>query len=106
MEAWLRCTLHPGQFSSELAAVVRSFNGKLFSLFVPKFDLNYQDNPTEDNPVDGWIKVEIIKEDTNGLFLVMLPQSTLENGQYLTVTADQQRRVAAKHEVTHDPFQH
>jgi len=88
MEARLRCTLFPGQFSSELAAVVRSAGGREVSLFAQRTDLEYQDQPSADRPVAGWIKVEVLQCDRN-LCLVRLPQTTLENGPYVTVTADQ-----------------
>lgn len=88
MEARLRCTLFPGQFSSELAVVVRSSGGRQLSLFAQKTDLDCQELPSENRSVEGWIKVEVVQRE-RGLCLVRLPQSTLENGQYLTVRADQ-----------------
>lgn len=90
MEAWLRCTLYPGQFSSELAVVVKSYHGRQFSLFAQKSDLQFDLPPTRDLGTEGWIRVDLVKR-AGPLFLIGLPQSTLENGQYLTVTADQFR---------------
>jgi hypothetical protein len=99
METWLRCTLYVGQFSSECAVVVKSFRGPEYSLFAQKSDLDYNELPTEDQPVDGWIHVDVIEHDADrGLFLVRLPQSTLENGQFLTVSASQLRRVPQRQE--------
>lgn len=97
METWLRCTLFPGQFSSELVVVVRSFNGREFSLFAQKIDLEYDDPPTENAPVEGWVRVNVVERDKN-LCLVKLPQTTLENGQYITVSAGQLRAVSEKQE--------
>jgi hypothetical protein len=88
MEARLRCTLYPGQFASEFAVVVRSSTGRELSLFAPRSDLSYQDLPTSDRSVEGWMKVDVLQCERN-LCLVRLPRTTLENGQYLTVTADQ-----------------
>jgi hypothetical protein len=88
MDTQLRCTLSQGQFSSELAVVVRSASGREFSLFAQKSDLSYSEPPTEGQSVDGWIKVEVIETNRN-LCLVRLPQTTLENGQYITVACDQ-----------------
>ncbi len=68
--------------------VVRSSSGREFSLFSQKADLDYPEPPAENRPVEGWIKVEVLQCERN-LCLVRLPQSTLENGQYLTVSADQ-----------------
>ena len=93
MEARLRCTLFPGQFSSELAVVVRSASGRQLSLFAQKTDLDYQELPTDERSVEGWIKVEIVQRE-RGLCLIRLPQSTLENGQHLTVRMDQLDRTS------------
>jgi hypothetical protein len=97
MESWLRCTLFPGQFSSELAVVVKSVHGREFSLFAAKTDLEYDENPTENHPVEGWVRVNVVQRERN-LYLVRLPQTTLENGQYVTVAAGQLRAVPDKQE--------
>jgi hypothetical protein len=86
MDTWLRCTLSPGQFSSELAAVVRSAHGREFSLFAPKSELTYLEPPAENRPVEGWLRVSLVAREKN-LYVVRLPQTTLENGQYITVSA-------------------
>lgn len=91
-EVWLRCALYPGQFTSELAVVVKTYNGKTFSLFAQKVDLRYDRPPSEEEPADGWIKVRVVQQEGE-LLLVRLPQTTLENGPYLTVTAGQLNRV-------------
>jgi hypothetical protein len=97
MEAKLRCTLTLGQFSSELIAVVRSYTGREFSLFVPKVDLDFDEPPAEEKPVEGWIRVDVLEEE-RGMFLVRLPQSTLENGHYVTVTGNQLARIPTMQE--------
>lgn len=94
METWLRCTLNLGQFSSEYAVVLKSFHGREYSLFAQRNDLEYDEPPTEDQPVGGWMRVAVVEQDPGrGLFLVRLPQSTLENGQFMTVSAGQLRRI-------------
>ena len=92
MEARLRCTLLPGQFSSELVAIVRSSSGREFSLFAQKPDLDYEELPDRDRPTDGWVKVQVLQCERD-LCLVRLPQTTVENGQYLTVPVSQLDRV-------------
>jgi len=92
MKAWLRCTLYPGQFGSELAVVVKSYKGQVFSLFASKEDLEYDEPPTNNCPVDGLVKVQLVKRQGN-LLLVYLPQCTIENGQYLTVAENQIERI-------------
>lgn len=92
METWLRCTLFPGQFSSELAAVVRSAHGREFSLFAPRSELDYSDVPTENRPVEGWLHVRVVASEKNR-YVVRLPQTTLENGQYITVSAGSLRGI-------------
>jgi hypothetical protein len=88
MRAKLRCRVSPGQFSSECAVEVQSYNGRRFSLFAGKDELTFPGTPTENESVDGWINVEILEQDRN-LYLIRLPQTTLENGPFLTVRADQ-----------------
>ncbi len=88
MIAKLRCTLFPGQFSSELVAIVRNSSGREFSLFAPKTDLDYEVQPTRDGPVEGWVKVQVLQCERD-LCLVRLPRTTLENGQYVTVAVSQ-----------------
>jgi hypothetical protein len=82
--AWLRCDIYPGQFSSEFAVVVTPFSGRQLSLFSGKNDLRHDKMPTRDHPVSGWISVEIT-ECEDELCLVRLPQTTLENGPFITV---------------------
>ena len=88
MKTWMRCTLYPGQFPTELAVVLRSHAGRVLSLFASKTSLRYDQEPSRDAPMEGWVQVEIVKNEKN-LYLVRLPQTTLENGQYLTVAAGQ-----------------
>ncbi len=88
--AELRWQLYPGQFSSEFAVVVESFNGRVFSLFASREDVRNEREPSQDDPTDGWLKVKILEEEGNNI-LVQLPQSTIENGSYLSVRRDQLR---------------
>jgi len=88
MEYWLRCQVYPGQFSVEYAVVIRQSDNKEVSLFVPQELVESEQPPTFDRPVSGWIKVVPVKQQGE-LVLLQLPRSTLENGQYITVRADQ-----------------
>src|SRR5262249_20354919 len=88
MDQWLRCQVYPGQFSVEYAVVVRQSDEKEVSLFAPQEFVDCEQMPTFDRPVHGWIKVVLVKKQGE-LALVELPRSTLENGQYITVRADQ-----------------
>jgi hypothetical protein len=88
--AELRCQLYPGQFSSEFAVVVESFNGRAFSLFASREDVKCEREPSQDEPTTGWLKVKILEQEGNNI-LVQLPQSTIENGSYLAVRRDQLR---------------
>src|SRR5438309_2067463 len=99
MRVKLRCRISAGQFSSEYAVVVRSHDGREFSLFAQTGDVTYSEQPTADREVDGWIKVELLQQDKN-LVLVRLPQTTLENGQFLSVRADQLDRLPEKQKAT------
>jgi hypothetical protein len=88
MELQIRCSVNPGQFSSEYAVIVQAFNGKTYSLFASRQDVECDFPPTEDQSVEGWLSVQPIKHN-NKLFLVQLPQSTLENGRFISVSSDQ-----------------
>ncbi len=88
--AELRCQLYPGQFSSEFAVVVESFNGRAFSLFASREDVKCEREPSQDDPTNGWLQVKNLEEEANNI-LVQLPQSTIENGSYLAVRRDQLR---------------
>ncbi len=90
MTAELRCQVYPGQFSSEFAVVVESFTGRAFSLFASREDVQCEREPSLDEPTTGWLKVKLLEQKGNN-FLVLLPQTTLENGSYLSVRHDQLR---------------
>jgi hypothetical protein len=103
MNALLRCEIYPGQFSSEYAVILRSFTGKEFSLFASRQDVQCDDRPTDEQPSEGWLRVAITKRD-GSLCLVRLPQSTIENGQSITVNADQLKITEAP-KVAHDTLE-
>lgn len=90
MKNWLRCTIFPGQFTGEYAVRGNLFDGTGFSLFAEKQDLEFTQEPTLDNPIQGWIHIEVgpLKDD---LLLVTLPQPSFENGQVITVKENQVR---------------
>jgi hypothetical protein len=94
MNQWLRCTVYPGQFSVEFAVVIRQFDGRDVSLFAPRELVQCAQQPEEDQGVPGWLQVRLVEQEGD-LVLVHLPRSTLENGQYITVKADQ---VQAQHQ--------
>jgi hypothetical protein len=93
MEVKLRCTVNPGQFSSEYALTVQSFNGKILSLFAARSQVECEITPTPDQSSEGWVTVQIVNRSATH-YLVMLPQSTLENGRYISVNADQLKGIA------------
>ena len=84
----LRCILYPGQFGDEFTVVVESFNGRRFSLFVPREDVRLEGRARRECTTPGWLKVKVVRSQA-GNALVLLPQSTLENGRYLAVRLDQ-----------------
>jgi hypothetical protein len=88
MQAKLRCQVSAGLFSTECAVVVRASSGREFSLFAERSNLTVPRWPADEETVEGWIEVELVKEE-GSLVLVRLPQSTLENGPYLTVNRGQ-----------------
>lgn len=86
-DAWLRCTITPGQFSCEYSVEAREFSGKGFSLFACDHDLKLPrvDPALSGRPVTGFIRVTVIKTDKSRA-MVQLPQSTMENGDMVTVS--------------------
>jgi len=96
-ETWLSCWISPGQFSVEYAVEGEAYNGTGFSLFASEEDVECDSLPLEGQRVPGWIRVKVLAADS-GTVLVNLPQRTLENGQTVTVRANQveQRRAREK----------
>lgn len=91
MEEWLECTITPGQFSGEYAIQGEMFDESDFSLFAPRNDLVFNEEPTRDKPVKGLIRV--VQGATKGdLLLVSLPRPTFENGRTITVRKSQLRK--------------
>jgi hypothetical protein len=90
MRRELRCRLFPGQFSSEFAVIVETFNGRSFSLFASRDEVMFHHEPTQDTPTEGWLSVQVAEQRENNV-LVRLPHSTVENGQYLSFRPDQLR---------------
>jgi len=88
MERWLECTIWPGQFTGEYAVQGKLFDGTEFSMFAEKDDLRLRQEPTEDNPVSGWIRI-VPGPRKDDLLLVSLPKPTFENGQIITVKVNQ-----------------
>lgn len=93
MRARLRCQVSPGLFSSEWAVVVKASSGREFSLFTDRSTVSVGLWPQDDQTVEGWINVQVVEErgssPDGSLVLVLLPQTTLENGPYLTVNRGQ-----------------
>lgn len=85
-DAWLRCMITPGQFSCEYSIEGTAFNGEGFSLFACDYDLKFPQNSVvaTGRPLSGWIRVKIAKSDKSRA-LVQLPNSTMENGDMVTV---------------------
>jgi len=91
MEEWLKCTITPGQFSGEYAVQGEMFDDTSFSLFAPKKDLKFSEEPTADKPVKGLIRiVQCAQKDD--LLLVNLPRPTFENGRTITVKKEQLKK--------------
>ena len=91
MEGWLECTISPGQFSGEYAIRGEMFDETGFSLFAPKKDLRFSEEPTRNKPVKGLVRV-VQSATKEGLLLVSLPRPTFENGRTITVKKTQLRK--------------
>jgi len=88
MEKWLECTISPGQFMGEFAVQGKMFDATEFSLFAPREDLQFSEDPALDKPVRGSIRVSISDQEDD-LLLVSLPRPAFENGRLITVKKDQ-----------------
>ena len=91
MEKWLECTITLGQFSGEYAVKGEMFDGTSFSLFAPKKDLMFSEEPSANKPVKGLIHI-VQGAQKDGLLLVSLPRPTFENGRTITVKKAQLRK--------------
>jgi len=90
MEKWLDCTISPGQFTGEFAIQGKLFDGTGFSMFAEKDDVKFEEEPTWDKHIEGWIRI-VLGPRKDDLLLVTLPHPTFENGQTITVKAEQVR---------------
>src|SRR5262249_36643387 len=93
---WLRCTLTPGQSTSEYAVSSQRADGTGFSLFAPENLVWLAHEPTHEQPTEGLLCVE--KWDTKeDLVLICLASETLEDAaQFVTVKSTQLRRMCGK----------
>ena len=92
-EGWLDCTISPGQFTGEFAIRGKMFDGTEFSLFAPKEYLEFEEEPSKDKSVNGRMRV-IIGPREDDLIMINLPRPTFENGQGITVKAEQIMEIA------------
>jgi len=88
MENWLNCKISQGQFTGEFAVQAEMFDSTVFSLFAPREDLRFSEEPTEDKHVQGSIRVTPLGREGE-LVLIALPRPTFENGRTITVKASQ-----------------
>jgi len=89
-ETWLRCSITPGQFTGEFAVEGELYNGEGFSLFARQDDIECAEFPMTGQSASAWIRADVLDEKAD-LRLVRLPQSTLENGDTVTVRSGQLR---------------
>lgn len=88
MTKWLYCTISEGQFTGEYAVQGELFDSTVFSLFAPKEDLQFSEEPTGNKHVEGAIRVTPLGQKDD-LMLIALPRPTFENGRTITVKTSQ-----------------
>jgi len=71
MRTELRCRLFPGQFSSEFAVIVETFNGLSLSLFASRDEVMFDQEPTQDIPTDGWLSVQVLERHGNNVLVTI-----------------------------------
>jgi hypothetical protein len=91
MEALLRSTISPGQFSSEYTVVGKDVNDKVFSFFAPRDYVVCDKPPAGRESAEGWVRVQVWHDYGNRV-VVRLPFESFESGQYVTVVAGQLQR--------------
>ena len=85
---WLRCTVTPGQFSSEFAVSGERSDGTGFSLFAPRELVRPSHEPTHDHPAEALLRVDTW--DRKGdLVLVRLPSPNFNGPQMIYVRTSQ-----------------
>ena len=91
MDWWMRCTVSPGQFSSEYAVSAKSSGGGEFSLFAPKEFVRL--DPHAEGA--GWLQVDVWDRRGNDV-LVKLPAPVLATGgQFVTVPSSEIRPLSS-----------
>ena len=93
MEAWLECSVAPGQFTGEYAVKIETSDGQSVSLFVPTTTVDVKNPPQSGRFISGQLRVELVSE-REGVALVCLPRETLENVRHITVNTGALRQEA------------
>ncbi len=88
MTKWLDCEISQGQFTGEYAVTARMFDETECSLFVPRDCLDFSEEPSKNESVNGLISVSVTAKKDD-LVLVSLPRPTFENGRSITVKESQ-----------------
>jgi hypothetical protein len=88
MEYHIRCKVFPGQFSNEFAVKAQQADGETFSLFAPFNTVEFDESPTRDRAIDGWLKVAIWEQKGDKV-IVKLPRESFESGRFVTVNVTQ-----------------
>ena len=88
MEKWLECTITLGQFSGEYAVQGEMFDATDFSLFAPKKDLIFHEEPATGKPVKGLIRIVPGAQKEDLLLGIM----------YLMLNTARKYRLLCKHE--------
>jgi hypothetical protein len=89
-KAKIRCSVHPGQFSSEYAISGEARDGGRFSLFADKRYVEVEGVPSMGVAVPGWLTVSLWDREGDAV-IVRLPSESLEAGWWVTVGAGQFR---------------
>jgi hypothetical protein len=85
--AWIRCKVRPGMFPSERLVVIEHEDGsEHVSMFVDERLVQAEGTPTRDRPVDGLVRVLASTEGDRAK--VMLPESTVVHGRFISVPID------------------
>lgn len=82
--ALVRCKVSLGMFANERGVRIELPNGESVSALVDASQVQVEKNPRPGEEVDGYLWVSVIG-DTEGKFVIDLPQQTLTGGTRVSV---------------------
>jgi hypothetical protein len=77
MDALIRCTVKPGNFSTEFAVTISSTSSGPISFFVDRSFVEFSGDWPNEKGVEGGLKVVLLKQEPDYSLIQLPPQSSL-----------------------------